>query len=99
MAHLTIDKKVYYAVCAALLVLTGITVGIAFLDLGPLNTLVALLIAVGKALLVLLYFMHVRYSSRLTWVCAGAAFFWLGILLVLTLSDVLTRGWLPVSGG
>ena len=67
-----------------------------FIDLGGnLNTVVAMLIAACKALLVILFFMHVRYSSRLTWVFVSAGFFWLMILLSLTLADVLSRHWLP----
>jgi cytochrome c oxidase subunit 4 len=64
----------------------------AFIDLGAgWNTVVALAIAVGKALLVILYFMHLRYSDRLTWIFAGAGFFWLLILLGGTLDDFITR--------
>ena len=78
--------------------LTGLTVWVAYLDLGFLNVAVALGIAVTKAALVILYFMHVRYSSRLTWVVVSSGFFWLGILIVLGLSDYLSRGWLPQPG-
>ena len=73
---------------------TAMTVAIAFVDLGPLNAVAALTIASAKATLVVLYFMHVRYSTRLTWVVVVGSLFWLGILLMLTLSDYLTRGWL-----
>ena len=90
--------RVYLAVFAALMLLTLITVGMAFVDLGALNTIIALTIAVAKALLVILFFMHVRYSSRLTWVCVTAGVFWLALLLTLTMSDYLTRGWLVVTG-
>jgi cytochrome c oxidase subunit IV len=98
MAEPLVSKNVYYAVFAALLVLTFITIQVASIDLGPLNTIVALTIAVCKALLVALYFMHVRYSSQLTWVVAGGGLFWLGILIILTMSDYLTRGWLALPG-
>jgi cytochrome c oxidase subunit IV len=96
-----VSTRLYLRVFAALLVLTALTVAAAFFDLGGgrlhyANALVALTIAVSKATLVVLYFMHVRYSSRLTWVFVGAGVFWLLILIGLTLSDVLTRGWLPV---
>ena len=64
---------------------------IAFIDLGPLNTVVALTIAVFKATLVVLFFMHVKYSTRLTWVVVVGSVFWLGILLALTIGDYLTR--------
>ena len=90
--------RTYALVFLALLVLTGLTTAIAFLDLGgSINTTVALAIAVGKALLVILYFMHVRYSDRLTWVFASAGFFWLLILIGGTMDDVLTRPQLPPS--
>jgi cytochrome c oxidase subunit IV len=69
---------------------------VAFFDLGGgINTAIALTIAVGKALLVILFFMHVRYSDRLTWVFAGAGFFWLLILIGGTMSDVITRQQIP----
>jgi cytochrome c oxidase subunit IV len=85
-------------VFAALLVLTALTTTIAFIDLGRLNVFVALTIAVVKASLVLLYFMHLRYSPRLTLVAVAIAFFWLGIMILLTMSDVVSRGWFGASG-
>jgi cytochrome c oxidase subunit 4 len=93
MEHVIVPRSTYYAVFAGLIVLTGVTTGVAFFDLGLLNPIVALSIAVLKASLVVLFFMHLRYGSRLTWVVAGAAIFWLGILMVLILSDYATRGW------
>jgi cytochrome c oxidase subunit 4 len=93
MEHVIVPRSTYYAIFAALIVLTGLTTAVAFFDLGLLNPVVALSIAVFKATLVALFFMHLKYSSRLTWVIAGAAIFWLGILLVLILSDYATRGW------
>jgi cytochrome c oxidase subunit IV len=92
-------QRTYYLVFATLLLLTLVTVEVAFFDFGLLSIYLALLIATGKALFVILYFMHVRYSPRLTWVFAGAGFFWLTILIALTLSDFLTRNWLFVPGG
>lgn len=90
-----VSIKLYATIFAALLVLTLSTAGAAFVDLGgDLNAIVALTIAIVKASLVMLFFMHVRYSSRLTWVFAGAGFFWLLILLTLTMTDPLTRTWL-----
>lgn len=94
-----VSPKIYLAVFLALLVFTATTVAVAFVDLGVFNNLVALGIASVKALLVILYFMHVRYSSKLTWVFVVSGFFWLGILLAFTLSDILTRNWLPVPPG
>jgi cytochrome c oxidase subunit 4 len=88
-----VPTRVYYLIFAALMVGTAITVGVAFVDLGPLNAIVALTIAVLKATLVVLFFMHVRYSTRLTWAVVMGSVFWLGILLALTFSDYLTRSW------
>ena len=94
-AHV-VPRKVYYAVFAALLVLTAVTTAVAFVDLGPGNTVVALGIAFLKATLVALFFMHVKYSPRLTQVVVAGGIFWLAILILLTLSDFVSRGWLPV---
>ena len=91
--------KVYFTVFVVLLILTYTTYWVAFIDLGRFNTVVALVIAFGKALLVALYFMHVRHSTQLTWVVAGGGLFWVGILIGLTMNDYLTRGWLSVAGG
>ena len=82
MAPHIVSRQLYYRVYATLLALTLLTIGIAFLDLGgSFNTFVAITIAICKALLVLLFFMHMRYSSRLTWICVGAGVFWLVLLL------------------
>ena len=88
-----VPTRVYYLIFAALMVGTAITVGVAFVDLGPFNTVAALTIAVLKATLVVLFFMHVRYSTKLTWAVVMASVFWLAILLALTFSDYLTRSW------
>jgi cytochrome c oxidase subunit 4 len=94
-----VSVKLYAVIFGALIALTLITTGAAFIDLGAgLNTAAALVIAVFKALLVVLFFMHVRYSSRLTWVFVGAGFFWLLILIGGTMHDVLTRHWLSTMG-
>lgn len=77
----------------ALLGLLALTIGAAYVNLGPFNTAVAMLISLAKGALILLFFMHVRYNKPIMWVFAGAGFFWLGIMLVLALSDYLTRGW------
>jgi cytochrome c oxidase subunit 4 len=92
-AHI-VPLKTYYAIFAALLGGTALTVWVSFLDLGPMNTVVAITIAVVKALLVALYFMHVKYSSRLTWVFAAAGFVWLALMIGLTIADFDTRGWI-----
>ena len=86
-------KSMYYGVFGALIVGTALTVLVAFFDLGALNNIVMLLIASVKALLVILFFMHVRWSTRLTWVVAASGFVWLIILFGLTMTDYLTRGW------
>jgi cytochrome c oxidase subunit IV len=93
MAEHIVPKRVYYTIFAILMLCTLLTVLIAFVDLGALNIVAALTIAVFKAALVVLYFMHVRYSTRLTWAVVAGSVFWLGILLVLTMSDYLTRAW------
>jgi cytochrome c oxidase subunit 4 len=88
-AHPTV--RTYLVVFAALLLLLVATVAVAEIDLGPFNFSLAVAIASMKALLILLYFMHVRYSTPLVWLVAGAGFFWLAILVGLTLSDYFTR--------
>ena len=80
---------------AALLIGTALTVGVAFLELGPFNNIVMLAIACTKATLVILFFMHARWSTRLTWVVIGSGFFWLLILFSLGMSDYMSRGWVP----
>jgi cytochrome c oxidase subunit 4 len=91
--HHIVPTRVYYTIFGILMLCTYLTVQIAFFDLGVLNTVAALTIAVFKATLVVLFFMHVKYSTRLTWVVALAALFWFGILLALTAGDYLTRSW------
>jgi cytochrome c oxidase subunit 4 len=96
MEQHVLPTKVYVAVFAALLALTALTTWIAFQDLGRLNTPVALLIAGFKAGLVVLYFMHLRYASRLVWLFAAAGLLWLSILIGGTLGDFVSRA--PVTG-
>jgi len=86
--------RVYLMVFAILMVGTALTVWAAYLDLEPFNDLVAMAIAITKATFVVLYFMHVRHSTRLTKVTVVAGFLWLAILVALTLSDYFTRGFL-----
>jgi cytochrome c oxidase subunit 4 len=97
--HREPSVRTYLVVFAALMVLLVVTVAVAFVHLGPLNLAAALAIAIVKATLVILFFMHVIYSSRLTKVFVAAGLFWLLILFGLTLSDYMTRGWTPVSRG
>jgi len=87
-------KAAYIAIFAALMVFTAITVGVAFINLGVFNFPVAISIAIVKATLVILFFMHVKYSSRLTKLIIGAGFFFLLVLFALTLTDYVTRGWM-----
>ena len=92
-------KSMYYTIFGTLMVLTAVTVGVAFINLGILNFPVAISIAIFKATLVILFFMHVKYSSRLTKMIVGMAFFFLAILFGLTLTDYLSRGWHTSPGG
>jgi cytochrome c oxidase subunit 4 len=94
MNHHTTPIRTYFVVYAVLLVLLVLTVAVAYLDLGPWGVILALTIAIAKALLVILYFMHVRTSNPLVWVFAGAGFFWLVILLAGTIQDYLSRSWI-----
>mgnify|MGYP001774149109 CR=1 FL=1 len=96
MQHHVVPVRTYLMVFVALLVLLVATVGAYYVDLGPLNIAVALTIALVKAALIVLYFMHVRYSSRLVWVFAAATVVWLIIMLGLTFSDYISRTWLAV---
>ncbi|MDE3178159.1 MAG: cytochrome C oxidase subunit IV family protein [Acidobacteriota bacterium] len=91
------SKKLYIAIWIILLCFTALTTGVAFIDLGPLNTIVALAIAVIKAGLVVLFFMHARHSEKLVRVVIGVAIFWLLILIVITIADFSTRNLIPVS--
>ena len=89
-----VPKTVYLAIFGALMVLTFITVAVAFVDLGNFNVLVAMTVAVVKATLVVLFFMHVKYASRITKLVVISSIVWLGFLFCITLTDYLTRGWL-----
>jgi len=92
MSEHVISSKLYVSIWATLMVLTAVTAGVAFLNLGPFNTIVALVIATCKALLVVLFFMHVKYTSeRMTKVVIAAGIFFLLLLLGLSLADYATR--------
>jgi len=99
MSEHVVGIRTYVTIYALLLLLTGVTVGAAFTDLGRLNVVVMLAIAAVKATMVILWFMHVRFESRLVHVAAAAGFAWLGIMFAFTMSDYLTRvvvtGWSP----
>ena len=92
--HHVAPKSLYYAVFLALIVGTILTVVVAKYDLGAFNNIVMLTIACTKALLVVLFFIHVRWSSKLTWVVAGSGFVWLMIMFGLTMADYVSRGWI-----
>ena len=87
-------KSLYYTIFAALMVLTGVTVAVAFVNLGALNFTVAISIAIFKASLMVLFFMHAKYSSKLTKLIIASGFFFLIVLFALTLTDYVSRGWL-----
>jgi cytochrome c oxidase subunit 4 len=90
--HHLLPVKTYLLVFAALIILVGVTVGVAFLDLGALNTPIALAIAVTKAALIMAFFMHLKYSSKLTVLIACMGFFWLAIMMIIILGDYFARG-------
>src|SRR5882672_3425037 len=90
----------YFAIFGALMAGTALTVAASFIDFpAQLNFPIALAIAVTKATLVVLFFMHVKYGSKLTKLIVGTAFFFLGIMLTLTLTDYLSRGWFTAPRG
>ena len=91
MAHHVVPQKIYFLVFATLLCLTLITVDVAFYNFGWLNLYIALGIATTKATVIVLYFMHVKYSPRLVWLFAVSGIFWLIILFALMFGDYLTR--------
>jgi len=91
--HHVLPLTVYFAVFATLMVMTGVTVAVAYIDLGAMNAVAAIVIACFKATIVVLYFMHVKYSTRLIKLTVIAGVYWLIILMGLTMSDYLTRVW------
>jgi cytochrome c oxidase subunit 4 len=98
MSEHIVPVRIYVTIFLALLVGTALTVLAAFYDFPwQFNTIIALTIASTKATLVVLYFMHVRYSPRLVWVIVASALFWMGILFAFTFSDYFTRPWLSTG--
>ena len=93
-----VSTKVYFAVFAALIALTWVTTGVATIDLGRLNIYVALSIAIFKASLVLFFFMHVKYGTRLTKMIVMSGVYWLVLLLFIVMMDIWTRSWMGVPG-
>jgi cytochrome c oxidase subunit 4 len=92
-AHHIVGPKVYVAILFALIIGTGLTVWASFLELGPWNPVIALAIATTKAALVVLFFMHVKYSTRLTKLTVFAALFMFLTLISMTLTDYISRAW------
>ena len=92
-----VPVSTYLIVFAVLMVLLLITVGVAFLPLGSFNLPVAMVIALATGVLIVMYFMEVKYGNRLLWVFAASSFIWLLILFVLTLNDYATRGWISAG--
>jgi cytochrome c oxidase subunit IV len=88
--------SLYIVIFLSLMVLTALTVFAATKDFGPGNTIIAVSIAALKATLVILFFMHVRYNDNIVRIAVFAGFLWLGIMIVLTLSDYIGRGWLQI---
>jgi cytochrome c oxidase subunit IV len=93
MSQPLVPQKTYVMVFLSLIGLTLLTTGVAYIDLGPFNTVAALVIAFSKMLLVVLFFMGVKYSGGLIRVILIAGFFWLALLISLTMSDYRTRAW------
>jgi cytochrome c oxidase subunit 4 len=99
MAEIVVSKKTYVLVWMTLMCLTALTAGVSWLNLGSWSGFIALAIASTKALLVALFFMHLRYThQKMAWLIAVAGFFWLSILLSLSATDYVTRNFLPVPG-
>jgi len=96
--HHVVPIPVYVAVFLTLIVLTWVTAFVATVDLGRLNIYVALSIAIFKASIVVLFFMHVKYGSRLTKLIVCSGILWLLFLLFVTMGDIWTRGWIGVPG-
>jgi cytochrome c oxidase subunit 4 len=91
--HKIVSPKVYGVIFGLLLLFTATTVGASYLELGTFNAVVALAIAVVKAVLVILFFMHVKYSSKLTKLTVAAGFFTFIVLITMTLTDYISRAW------
>lgn len=94
MNEYIVSQHTYYRVFGALLILTLLTWGVSYIPFSPgWSVVIALTIAICKGSLVVLFFMHVRYSNQRIWVFVGAGIFWLVLLIALTLSDYLTRSY------
>jgi cytochrome c oxidase subunit 4 len=89
----SVSVRTYVIIYALLMFLLLVTVGAAYIDLGALNIVVAMAIAVTKAALVIIFFMHVKYSPKLIWLFAGLGFAWIILLLAFPFADIWTRSW------
>jgi cytochrome c oxidase subunit IV len=99
MAENVISRKTYLMVWVALMCLTGLTAGLSLINFHAWSTVIGFVIAIAKALLVAGFFMHLLYEKeKVVWIWASVAVFWLGILMVMTLADYFTRGFLRVPG-
>lgn len=96
--HHIVPKRIYFVVFIALIALTWVTAIVSTVDLGALNIYVALSIAIFKASLVVLFFMHVKYGTRLTKMIVMCGLYWLLLLLFIAMADIWTRGWMGVPG-
>lgn len=94
--HHVVPVSIYIVIFVSLMILTGLTVFASQKDFGPGNTIIAVSIAALKATLVILYFMHVRYNDNIVRIAVFTGFLWLGVMIVLTLSDYIARGWLLI---
>ncbi len=102
MAHNVLSTRLYATILATLLVFTGLTAYLSTVDLGggranAVNVIAAMLIAICKTLLVILFFMHLKYSNKLTWLIVGGVLLWAAIAGGLTMADYLSRPWFPVA--
>ncbi|HEX8169334.1 MAG TPA: cytochrome C oxidase subunit IV family protein [Thermoanaerobaculia bacterium] len=91
-AHHQASLVTYFVIFFALMIFTVLTVAASRVNLGPWNTPLAMAIAIAKATMVILWFMHVIHSPKMTWIVVISSILWLGVLFVLTFSDYLTRG-------
>jgi cytochrome c oxidase subunit 4 len=92
-----VQPKIYVRTCIVLLALLALTWMIAYVNLGPFNLIVALAVAITKAIVIALFFMHIKGSSRILHFAAVAGVIWLCIMISLTLGDYSTRGWVPLN--
>lgn len=93
-----VPVRIYATILTALVILTLVTVWVAYFDFGPMNNVVALSIAVFKASLVVMFFMHVKYGTKMVKLVVGSSVVWLMILFAFVLQDYLTRGLFGVLG-